>query len=127
MVGDATTVRDLTFVTDTAAAFMAAGLAEDVEFGQAYNAGSQRAIMVGDLIDLIIDLTSCRKPVLQESKRLRPPNSEVRALLADCSRFVHATGWSPQVKLREGLERTVEWWRWRFSDKQVRRQMDFIT
>jgi UDP-glucose 4-epimerase len=106
---------------------MTAGLAEGVEFGQAYNAGSQRAIMVGDLIDLIIDLTSCRKPVLQESKRLRPPNSEVRALLADCSRFVHATGWSPQVKLREGLERTVEWWRWRFSDKQVRRQMDFIT
>jgi UDP-glucose 4-epimerase len=120
-------VRDLTFVTDTAAAFMAAGLAESVEYGQAYNAGSQRAIMVGDLIDVIIDLTSSRKPVLQDNKRLRPPNSEVRALLADCTRFVRATGWSPQVRLREGLERTVEWWRRRLSDKQVRRQMDFIT
>src|SRR5713226_7689674 len=85
------------------------------------------AIMVGDLIDLIIDLTSSRKPVLQEDKRLRPPNSEVRALLADCTRFVRATGWSPQVKLREGLERTVEWWRCRLSGKQVRRQRDFIT
>jgi UDP-glucose 4-epimerase len=127
MVGDATTVRDLTFVTDTAAAFLAAGLAESIEFGQAYNAGSQRAIMVGDLIDLIIDLTSSRKPVLQEDKRLRPPNSEVRALLADCTRFVRATGWSPQVTLREGLESTVEWWRCRLSDKQVRRQRDFIT
>jgi nucleoside-diphosphate-sugar epimerase len=83
--------------------------------------------MVGDLIDVIIDLTSSRKPVLQDNKRLRPPNSEVRALLADCTRFVRATGWSPQVRLREGLERTVEWWRRRLSDKQVRRQMDFIT
>jgi len=37
MVGDATTVRDLTFVTDTAAAFMAAGRSADgIEFGQAY-------------------------------------------------------------------------------------------
>ena len=127
MVGDATTVRDLTFVSDTAAAFMAAGLSENLEYGQAYNAGSQRAIMVGDLIDLIVELTSCRKSLVQDNKRLRPANSEVRALLADCTRFAHATGWSPRVTLREGLERTVEWWRGRLSGKQVRRQRDFIT
>jgi len=126
MVGDATTVRDLTFVTDTAAAFMAAGLSEGVEYGQAYNAGSQRAIMMSDLIDIIIDLTSSRKPVLQDDKRLRPTNSEVRALLADCTRFARATGWSPVVGLPEGLEKTVEWWRCRLSDQQVRRQKDFI-
>ena len=126
MVGDATTVRDLTFVTDTAAAFAAAGLSENLEYGQAYNAGSQRAIMVGDLIDLIVELTSSRKSVTQDNKRLRPPNSEVRALLADSTRFTRATGWSPKVKLREGLQRTVEWWRCRFSEKQVRRQGDFI-
>ncbi|MES2029769.1 MAG: SDR family NAD(P)-dependent oxidoreductase [Pseudomonadota bacterium] len=127
MVGDATTIRDLTFVADTAAAFMAAGLAEGIEYGQPYNAGSQRAIMIRDLIDVIVDLTSSHKPVLQDEKRLRPTNSEVRALLADCTRFVHATGWSPQVKLEEGLERTVDWWRNRLSGKQVRRQRDFIT
>jgi UDP-glucose 4-epimerase len=127
MVGDATTVRDLTFITDTTAAFVAAGLSANLEFGQAYNAGNQRAIMVGDLIDLIVDLTSCSKPVIQDNKRLRPPNSEVRALLADCTRFTRATGWAPQVTLREGLERTLEWWQRRFSSKQVRRQRDFIT
>jgi nucleoside-diphosphate-sugar epimerase len=127
MVGDATTVRDLTFVADTTAAFMAAGLSENLEYGQPYNAGSQRATKVRDLIDLIIELTSSRKPVLQDNKRLRPPNSEVRALLADCTRFVRATGWSPKVQLQEGLERTIEWWRCRLSDKQVRRQKNFIT
>jgi len=126
MVGDATTVRDLTFVTDTAAAFMAAGIADGVDYGQAYNAGSQRAIKIGDLIDVILEITSCPKPVLQDEKRLRPTNSEVRALLADCNRFVRATGWSPQVTLQEGLERTVSWWRARLSTQQVRRQKDFI-
>ncbi len=126
MVGDATTVRDLTFVTDTAAAFMAAGLSENLEYGQPYNAGSQRAITVGDLINLILDLTCSRKPVVQDNKRLRPRNSEVRALLADCTRFARATGWSAQVNLREGLDRTVEWWRRRLSEKRVRRQRDFV-
>jgi UDP-glucose 4-epimerase len=127
LVGDATTVRDLTFVTDTAAAFMAAGLSENLEYGQPYNAGSERAIMVGDLIKLIVELTSCRKPVVQDNKRLRPPNSEVRALLADCTRFTRATGWSPRVNLWEGLQKTVEWWRCRLSDKHVRQQREFIT
>ena len=127
MVGDASTVRDLTFVTDTAAAFMAAGQADGIEYGQAYNAGSQRAIRIGDLIDVIIDLTSSHKPVIQDEKRLRPTNSEVRALLSDSTRFERATGWSPQVKLRQGLEQTVNWWHNRFSAKQVRRQLDFIT
>jgi NAD dependent epimerase/dehydratase len=127
MVGDATTVRDLTFVLDTAAAFMAAGLADDIEYGHAYNAGSQRAIMIGDLIDIIVELTSCRKPVVRDEKRLRPTNSEVRALLADCTRFVQATGWSPKVTLHEGLARTVSWWRGRLSASQVRLQKDFIT
>jgi NAD dependent epimerase/dehydratase len=127
MVGDATIVRDLTFVTDTAAAFMAAGRSESLEYGRPYNAGSQRPLMVRDLIGLILDLTSCRKPVAQDDKRLRPPNSEVRALLADCTRFARATGWSSRVTLQEGLEKTLEWWRRRLFDKQVRRARDFIT
>ncbi|MET0708293.1 MAG: SDR family NAD(P)-dependent oxidoreductase [Tardiphaga sp.] len=127
MVGDATTVRDLTFVEDTAAAFMAAGLAEGIEFGQSYNAGSQRSIKIGSLIDLILEITSSNKPVVQDEKRLRPTNSEVRALLADSTRFHHATGWSPKVSLQDGLARTVDWWRGRLSARQVRRQKDFIT
>jgi NAD dependent epimerase/dehydratase len=127
MVGDPTTVRDLTFVSDTAAAFMAAGQSENLEYGRPYNAGSGRAIVICELIDLIVELTSCRKPVVQDRKRLRPQNSEVRALLADCTKFTRATGWSPRISLREGLEKTVAWWRCRLSDKQVRRQEDFIT
>lgn len=127
MVGDPTTVRDLTFVSDTAAAFMAAGQSKNLEYGRPYNAGSGRAIVICELIDLIVELTSCRKPVVQDSKRLRPQNSEVRALLADCTKFTRATGWSAQISLREGLEKTVAWWRCRLSDTQVRRQKDYIT
>ena len=106
---------------------MAAGLVDDLEYGHAYNAGSQRAITIGELIDIILELTSSRKPIVHDEKRLRPTNSEVRALLANSTRFVRATGWTPKVTLREGLERTVNWWRTRLSAKQVRRQADFIT
>lgn len=126
-VGDTTPVRDLTFVEDTVAAFMMAGLSPDLEFGRAYNAGSQKAVTVADLIDLVLELSGTSKPVIQEGVRMRPANSEVRALLADCSRFAAVTGWQPRIGLREGIGRTTEWWRARLAMGRVRSQSNFMT
>jgi UDP-glucose 4-epimerase len=126
-VGDTTPVRDLTYVEDTVHAFLAAGSAPNLEFGRAYNAGSQRAVTVAQVIDLVLDLCGSSKPVEQESVRMRPANSEVRALLADSSRFAAATGWAARINLREGLGRTIEWWRNRLAAGQVRRHSHFMT
>ena len=126
-VGDTSPVRDLTFVADTAAAFLAAGSAPDLAFGCAYNAGSQRRTSIGDLIRLVLDLTGCDKPVVQDTRRMRPTNSEVRALLADSARFEAASGWRARTSLRDGLEQTIAWWRERLSAGRVRAQMDYMT
>lgn len=127
MVGDTTPIRDLTFVDDTVAAFLTAGAAAEIEFGRPYNAGSQRAVTVADLIGLVLELTGCDKAVLRDERRMRPVNSEVRALLADCTRFERETGWRPQTSLREGLEQTIAWWVTRLTEGRVRRHKDFIT
>ncbi|CCV13976.1 SDR family NAD(P)-dependent oxidoreductase [Mesorhizobium sp. STM 4661] len=126
MVGDTSPIRDLTFVEDTAAAFMAAGSAE-LEFGHAYNAGTQRAVTVSDVLDLVLELSGTKKPVHRDERRLRPQNSEVRALLADPSRLESKTGWRAQTSLRDGLERTIGWWKGRLSEGRVRREMGYMT
>jgi UDP-glucose 4-epimerase len=126
-VGDTTTVRDLTFVKDTVAAFLAAGSTADIDYGSAYNAGSQKSIRVSDLIEIAIELTGCEKPVKRDDARLRPPESEVRELLANASRFHQATGWKPRVSLRDGLERTIAWWQHRLAEGEVRRHKDLVT
>lgn len=126
MVGDTSPIRDLTFVEDTAAAFLAAGSA-DLEFGHAYNAGTQRAVTVSDVLDLVIELSGTKKPVHRDESRLRPQNSEVRALLADPSRLESKTGWRAQTSLRDGLERTIGWWKGRLSEGRVRREMGYMT
>ncbi len=127
LVGDTTPLRDLTFVSDTVAAFVAAGAAPDLEFGRAYNCGAGKAATVADLIGWIMKLTGCDKPVVQEPQRMRPRNSEVRALLADSRRLTAKTGWRPQIPLREGLARTVAWWRSRLDHGLVRCERSFIT
>lgn len=127
MVGDTSPVRDMTFVEDTAAAFLAAGSADGIEFGHAYNAGSQRAVTISDLLSLVVEISSCRKAVQRDESRLRPENSEVRALLADSSRFESETGWRARTTLRDGVGKTINWWRDRLDQGRVRREKGYIT
>jgi NAD dependent epimerase/dehydratase len=125
-IGDVSTVRDFTFVEDTVAAFLAVGLAPDIEFGRAYNAGSGKAVSVAEMIDLVVALAGCDKPVEPDADRMRPGDSEVRALLADSSRLASAVDWQPRVDLCEGLGRTIAWWRDRLAVGSVRREHEFI-
>ncbi|MGG5887551.1 SDR family NAD(P)-dependent oxidoreductase [Falsiroseomonas sp. HC035] len=126
-VGDLSTVRDFTFVGDTVAAFLAIGVAPQVEFGSAYNAGSGSAVTIGEIAQLVIEVTGSGKPIETEAERMRPERSEVRELLADAGRFSAATGWHPRVDLREGLTRTAAWWRRRLEEGRVRRERDYVT
>jgi NAD dependent epimerase/dehydratase len=126
MVGDTSPIRDLTFVEDTAAAFLAAGAAE-LEFGYAYNAGSQRAVTISEVLDLVLEMSGSRKPITRDERRLRPQNSEVRALLADSSQLESKAGWRAHTSLRDGLERTIGWWQARLREGRVRREMGYMT
>jgi UDP-glucose 4-epimerase len=119
-------VRDFTFVEDTADAFLSLGIAPGIRFGCPYNAGSGKAVTVKDVIDLVLDLTNCDRPVKHDPKRMRPAASEVRALLADSSRLREDAGWQPAFDFREGLNHTVAWWRRRLAAKAVRREKTFM-
>lgn len=126
-VGALTTVRDFTYVEDTVAAFLAIGSSRSIAFGQPYNAGSGRTVSIGEMIDIVGSITGCDKTIHQEDTRLRPDGSEVLVLQADASRISADTGWHPGVSFREGLERTVEWWRQRFAAGKVRADTAFMT
>jgi UDP-glucose 4-epimerase len=92
-----------------------------------YNAGSGTAVTIGEVASLVLEVTGCRKALEAEAERMRPELSEVRELLADAGRFSAATGWRPNVDLREGLARTAEWWRARLDGGRVRRERHYVT
>ncbi|MBN2839416.1 MAG: SDR family oxidoreductase [Coriobacteriia bacterium] len=107
--------RDLTYVTDSAAGFIA--LAEcDEAVGRDVNLGVGEEISVGDLAALLMDITGREVPIVSEDERLRPGKSEVERLLSDNTLARQLTGWAPQVSLREGLTRTATW----FADDRNR-------
>ena len=100
--------RDLTFVSDTCAGFIAlAGC--DAAVGRDVNMGSGREISIGDLARTLIALVEPQARLVTDEARLRPTGSEVERLLADTTLMRELTGWTPGIPLEEGLARTVAW------------------
>ncbi|MGO9971713.1 MAG: SDR family NAD(P)-dependent oxidoreductase [Solirubrobacteraceae bacterium] len=109
MLGSLEPVRDFTYVTDTAAAFIAAASSADT-VGLTLNVGNGKGITIGALARMILELLGSEAQVLADAQRVRPQNSEVFHLLCDSRRLRELTGWAPAVSLEEGLRRTIAWW-----------------
>lgn len=99
--------RDLTFVADTAAGFIAAATAPGIE-GETINLGVGKTISVGDIVARIQRLMGIDKPIEQDAARVRPEKSEVGRLLSNNAKARERMGWEPRVTLDEGLQRTID-------------------
>jgi UDP-glucose 4-epimerase len=112
-LGLLTPTRDFNHVSDTVAAFVAVGTAPaDRVVGRTLNAGSGVETSIGDVAGLVAEILGVEPEIEREDERLRPEDSEVMRLVADATALRDATGWAPQVSLRDGLAATVAW----FSD-----------
>ena len=107
-LGDVSPTRDFTFVEDTCRGLVA--LAEcDVSVGKTVNIGSNFEISIADLFTLIKEIMGSEISLRTDESRMRPSKSEVYRLWCDNSLLKDLTGFEPQVKLREGLLKTIEW------------------
>lgn len=106
-LGELSPVRDLNFVKDTVAAFLAAAQFDNC-IGKTLNAGSGRSITIGELATLLMKLTGREKPIVTDKDRLRPEKSEVFKLIADSSQLQELTGWKPRYILEDGLRHTID-------------------
>ncbi len=107
-LGNLTPTRDLTFVKDTVAGFMAIAEAEGL-FGEITNIGMKDEISIGDLVTLIAQLMNKEIEIIQDSERVRPEKSEVERLFCCNDKIIQSTSWKPQYSLKQGLTETIEW------------------
>jgi len=107
-LGDVSPTRDFNYVEDTCRGFLA--LAEsDETIGQTVNIGSNFEISVGDTLNIIKELMESDVKFVTDEQRIRPEKSEVFRLWCDNTQIEQLTGFQPQVDIREGLQRTINW------------------
>ena len=110
-IGNLTPVRDFTFVTDTANAYLCALDRRGMQPGTTLNLGAGEGFSVGAVYEKLQSIIGTHKPVDEETSRIRPERSEVMRLLSDNRNAVRVLGWKPQVDFDSGLGKVVEYWR----------------
>ncbi|HTL61911.1 MAG TPA: NAD-dependent 4,6-dehydratase LegB [Nitrospira sp.] len=102
--------RDFNYVEDTCRGLVA--LAEcDAAIGKTVNIGSGSEVSIGECAKMICELCGMDAKIVSDDVRIRPTGSEVERLWCDNTLLRGLTGFEPSFSLREGLKRTIEWFR----------------
>lgn len=107
--GDGSQVRDFVYVDDAVEAFLVAGMCERCD-GEVFNVGGSEHIAHRDLVGLLVELAGTGRYRFVEW----PPEKkaiDIGSFYADSTKFQTAAGWAPTISLREGLTRTLAYYR----------------
>lgn len=107
--GDGAQKRDFNFADDAAHAFLLAALLDEAR-GGVYNLGSEEVVDLLSLAELLVELNAGGEvevvPFPADRKAI-----DIGDFYADFSKIRTELGWTPRVSLREGLERTLDYYR----------------
>ena len=107
--GDGMQVRDFNYVDDVVEAILQCASTDEVN-GQIYNLGSDETINLRDLAALLVSVNGSGEYRLVPFPPERKP-IDIGDYYADYRRIRGKLGWIPQVGLRDGLARTLEYYR----------------
>jgi len=108
---DGSPERDFLYVEDAASAYLAVAAALDggPARGEAFNAGAGRPISVRKVLELVCEVSGTE--VEPDIRGEGNPAGEIDRQYLDSTKIRKRCGWEPQVDLRDGLRRTLEWYR----------------
>ena len=108
---DGSPIRDLLYVEDAVAAYLAIADAlerPDVR-GEAFNAGGERPYSVLEIVSAINSIAGAGLGL--EILGTGNPVGEIDRQFVDATKIRERCGWEPSVPLEQGIERTIAWYR----------------
>mgnify|MGYP003334329023 FL=1 len=110
--GDGNQTRCFTYIDDTIEGTLRAGLDSRAE-GKIFNVGNDRETTINELAALIIEMTGTRSVIRRVSyeERYGKGFEDTKRRIPDVRRAEDVLGFRASVGLRDGLERTLQWWR----------------
>jgi UDP-glucose 4-epimerase len=108
--GDGSQKRDFNYVDDVVDAFLRAAISEK-SVGEVYNLGASPPVSLLEFVKTLLEVSSGgggykMVPFPDERKRI-----DIGDFYNDFGKIRQELGWEPQVSLREGLARTVDYYR----------------
>jgi UDP-glucose 4-epimerase len=110
LFGDGRQMRDFNYVDDVVEAFLVAAVSPKAE-GDCYNLGATPPVSLLEFVETLLEVAEGGGgyrlvPFPEERKRI-----DIGNFYNDYGKIRERLGWEPRVTLREGLARTVEYYR----------------
>jgi UDP-glucose 4-epimerase len=106
--GDGETSRDFTFIQNTVEAnLLAASAPAEKVAGRVMNVATGVRVTLNEVVEVLRGITGYNGPVAYAAERA----GDIKHSLADISLAEELLGYKPSAGFREGLERTVAWYR----------------
>ncbi len=109
MVGNLEARRDFTDVRDMVRGYYLA--LKKGKSGEVYNicSGAHGTYSIKQILDSLVFKAKVKIKVKEDPDRMRP--SDIPLLMGKNSKFSRATGWKPQIPMRQTLEDLLNYWR----------------
>lgn len=106
IAGNLNPVRDYLYVSDVARAYRI--LLTEGKTGGVYNICSGSGVSIGDMVQMLIDISGSHTHLEIDPQLLRPADVEFQ--VGDPSKIRSLQGWEPRITRKEGLTRLYRWW-----------------
>lgn len=106
-VGNLSAKRDFTDVRDVVRAYGL--LAQHGAKGETYNVGRGKAYEIREILDMIVAESFCDIKVEIDPAKIRPV--DVPIIEADINKLQEATGWEPEIPIRQTVKEVLNYWR----------------
>jgi GDP-L-fucose synthase len=109
--GDGTEIRDLLYVEDFCEALQL--IMEKEEVHEIYNVGSNKGYSVNEVIGYLKEIEGLESPI--DYVNNKAPMIPTR--LIDSYKIFYTLGWEAKTSIKEGLEKTLNWYKRVYLDK----------
>ena len=104
--GDGTQTRSLCYVEDTVEGIYRISDVTDLN-GEVFNIGNPDERQILELANLVVEFTSSKSRI----EYLPARDEDTQRRCPDISKITKFTGWQPEIELREGVEKTIKYYR----------------
>ncbi len=113
-VGNLDSVRTFADVRDAVKAYWL--LLEKCTPGEVYNIGGNRTMTIGDMLEMMKGMATCKIQHEVDPALLRP--SDVTLQIPDISKFQNATGWQPEIPVEQTFQDLLDYHRHRLKQQK---------
>ncbi len=116
-VGNLKSLRTFADVRDAVRAYYMLVTVNPIS-GAYYNIGGAFSCEIGEMLDTLISLSSCKEQIRieQDPARMRPIDADLQ--VPDTRKFFDHTGWQPQISFERTMLDLLEYWRARLADNK---------